>query len=591
MKRTLTTMVAALVLGLAGSAGAHEGHDHGAPIPPPSATTEERTAEAASRDLELLVRWPATEAGQAVPMRLFVADWATNRPIAGLDLDLSFAGPGSVEAHAEATGAAGIYEASVAFPTPGRYALTVTAVGGGQAEVLAVPGVEVGPSAAVATGHDDHDQDHDHGDHAHGWLNVWTASGALALLLLLWVAYVAGRRAVKIAALAGAVVAPVLAMGGWRAMAHGGDDHAHEAPVVSAPLARSGGGSGQVVRKETQFLLEVETALAAPAALVERLEVTGEVVTPPDRKAGVLAPQGGQLRTAGEGGRLPTVGERVERGQVLGVVEAVLGATERASFASERGRAAAEAQAASARAAAAKKQLERLRGLEGIVARRDVEAAEAELAGAQAEVKAARAAGAAFSEAGATARLEVRAPIAGVVTAVGASAGEVVEPGQALWTVVDPSVVWARARVFEADVGRALASEAAQVTVQAWPGERFAGRRVAVGEAVDPATRTLEVLFEVREGAERLKAGMFAGVALTAGAPRETLAVPEAAVLEVEGRRLVFVHTAPERFEAREVALGRRDGGRVEVTGGLAPGERVTVRGLGAVRHAPRAGR
>ena len=60
-------------------------------------------------------------------------------------------------------------------------------------------------------------------------------------------------------------------------------------------------------------------------------------------------------------------------------------------------------------------------------------------------------------------------------------------------------------------------------------------------------------------------------------------------ILDVDGRHVIFVHTAPELFERREVAVGRRDGVRVEVRGDVQAGDRVVTSGLLTLKSAPAA--
>jgi membrane fusion protein, heavy metal efflux system len=79
---------------------------------------------------------------------------------------------------------------------------------------------------------------------------------------------------------------------------------------------------------------------------------------------------------------------------------------------------------------------------------------------------------------------------------------------------------------------------------------------------------------------------MFVRVELLAGENLRALTVPRRAVLEQAGRTLVYVHSAPELFEARAVSLGPEDGASVAVLRGLLPGDRVVTEGLAAVRVA-----
>jgi multidrug efflux pump subunit AcrA (membrane-fusion protein) len=103
---------------------------------------------------------------------------------------------------------------------------------------------------------------------------------------------------------------------------------------------------------------------------------------------------------------------------------------------------------------------------------------------------------------------------------------------------------------------------------------------------VEEATRSVRVLFELDNKEGRLRPGMFVDVAIGAGGRQQVLAVPEASVVQEEGRAFVFVHTAPESFERREVVLGVLDGEWRAVRRGLKEGERVVVRGASTLQAA-----
>jgi cobalt-zinc-cadmium efflux system membrane fusion protein len=156
--------------------------------------------------------------------------------------------------------------------------------------------------------------------------------------------------------------------------------------------------------------------------------------------------------------------------------------------------------------------------------------------------------------------------------------------------VLDAAVVWVEARVYENDVARVEAATGALVHSQAYEDQHFPARLYHVGQMVEESTRSVRVLFELDNREGRLRPGMFVDVAIGAGGARQSLAVPEAAVVEEEGRTFVFLHTAPESFERRELVLGVRDGAWRAVRQGLNPGERVVVRGV-ATLQATRGGR
>lgn len=166
------------------------------------------------------------------------------------------------------------------------------------------------------------------------------------------------------------------------------------------------------------------------------------------------------------------------------------------------------------------------------------------------------------------------APFAGYVTGRNVVAGQRIEPGMDLLTVTDLSQVWVIAQIYEAEARAAVPGRAARVTMPNDPNLAFAGRVGFVYPTVDPDARTLKVRLELPNPRGALKPGMFVTVELGTDA-ESGIVVPDSAVLDSGTRQLVFVESAPGRFEAREVQVGLRADGRAVVRSGVAAGERV----------------
>ena len=351
-------------------------------------------------------------------------------------------------------------------------------------------------------------------------------------------------------------------------------------------------GVGFTVPKETQFLLEVRTQRAAVRSLESRLVAPGKVVPRTDRYAQVSAPVAG--RVLASGASVPLVGQRVKRGEVLALVQQSLSTSESTGLSTGYIQAEAEVSRAQASLEQARRDLARLESLQGVVAEKEVQQARLTVSTAEQEFGRAKASRDVLSGARqgqGTARFPLVAPIDGVLVEARATVGEQVDPARPLFAVLDASVIWVEARVYEGDVARVEGTSGALVSTPAYEGQHFAARLYNVGQLVDESTRSVRVLFEVDNKEGRLRPGMFVDVAIGEGGRRDALAVPMAAVVEEEGRAFVFVHTAPEAFELRPVVLGGRDGEWREVRQGLKMGERVVVGGVAALRMARGGGR
>jgi Cu(I)/Ag(I) efflux system membrane fusion protein len=172
----------------------------------------------------------------------------------------------------------------------------------------------------------------------------------------------------------------------------------------------------------------------------------------------------------------------------------------------------------------------------------------------------------------------VPAPQNGQVVEKMAIEGARVISGEPLYRLVDFSHVWVIAEIYEQDLPSVRPGQPVEVELDAFPGERFAGEVSFIYPELTPETRTARVRVELDNPAGRLKADMFAAVRLSADMQSaEVLSVPESAVLDTGKRQAVLVERGEGRYEPREVKLGRRADGYVEILGGVTAGEKVVV--------------
>ena len=184
----------------------------------------------------------------------------------------------------------------------------------------------------------------------------------------------------------------------------------------------------------------------------------------------------------------------------------------------------------------------------------------------------------ALAKSGETKRtLTFRSPVSGVVTEKKALQGMRFMPGETLYQVTDLSSVWIVADVFEQDIGLVRPGVKARVTINAYPDKVFEGRVTYVYPTLKAETRTVPVRVELANPGFLLKPAMFAQVELPVGGKGRVLAVPDSAVIDSGTRRIVLVQVQEGRFEPREVSLGARSDGYVEVLEGVTEGEQVVV--------------
>ncbi|RUL83558.1 efflux RND transporter periplasmic adaptor subunit [Tautonia sociabilis] len=173
-----------------------------------------------------------------------------------------------------------------------------------------------------------------------------------------------------------------------------------------------------------------------------------------------------------------------------------------------------------------------------------------------------------------------RSPITGHVVKKATVEGAAIKAGDQVLRIVDHSVLWVDAQVFEQNLKFVSLGQRAEATVAGRPGETFAGEVIFIHPHLDMTTRTATVRFAVPNRHLVLKPGMYATVTLRAKLAEKTLLVPREAVIDTGTRQVAFVSLEDGHFEAREVKKGLSDGrGTVQVLEGLLPGERVVTSG------------
>jgi Cu(I)/Ag(I) efflux system membrane fusion protein len=173
--------------------------------------------------------------------------------------------------------------------------------------------------------------------------------------------------------------------------------------------------------------------------------------------------------------------------------------------------------------------------------------------------------------------IAVPTPTAGTVIEKMAVEGMRYQPGETLFRIVDTSVMWVLAEVYEQDLAFVKVGDMAMVTVNAWPSRPFAGRVTFIYPGVGKDSRTARLRIEVANRDGLLRADMAATAEIEAPIPGRWVAVPDTAVIDSGKRQIVLVERGEGRYEPRPVKLGARVPNYAQVLDGLAPGERVVT--------------
>lgn len=338
--------------------------------------------------------------------------------------------------------------------------------------------------------------------------------------------------------------------------------------------------------KEQQWTLDFATAPAGERQIAESLVIAARIEPRTGGRADVTTPVAGRLA-----GDLPAhpVGSRVSSGTPLAEVIPHSGHGE--------DRPALELAVAEARNVlelerAERSRVERLVTAGALPGRRRLEArvaeqtAEARVTAAEAHLAQLDATRTGEGEAGRDTRFVLRAPISGVVAASDATPGASVEEGTRLFRLIALDSVHVVGALPEAALARIDELTGAELAVPGFDAPIALDRLVAVGRVLEPAARTVPILYELRDPDRRLAVGQAVSLRIFASAATEAVTVPESAVVDDAGQPVVFVQVGGESFERRPIRLGNREAGHVQIAGDVAPGERVVVRGAPLIRLA-----
>ena len=338
-----------------------------------------------------------------------------------------------------------------------------------------------------------------------------------------------------------------------------------------------------VIPADSPMLAQIRREPVRVAELpTDEIVAPGKIEANPNRVSKVLLPVTGRVATV-----LVKTGDAVKKDQPLVTIESPDADTAMSASAS------AEAAVTQAQAALVKAQADFDRASDlfehNAIAKKEVLTAESALAQARAALDQARA-----SREQALRRLGVlglkpgdfrqqvvvRSPLAGKVLELSVVPGEYRnDTAASVMTIADLATVWVTSQVPESDIRFVRLGERVDIRLVAYPGEVFEGRVSRIADTVDPQTRTVKVQAEMNNRNGRFRPEMYGSIRHIESVAT-TPVVPLGALVQIAGSRtIVFVETAPGRFDERDVAIGKRAGDVVRVVSGLRPGDLVVVDG------------
>lgn len=174
--------------------------------------------------------------------------------------------------------------------------------------------------------------------------------------------------------------------------------------------------------------------------------------------------------------------------------------------------------------------------------------------------------------------LTIFSPVSGYVVQKTALQGMRVMPGEKLFDVADLSTVWIVSDIFEYEVHLLKTGQTAKISLSYFPGREFSSTIDYIYPALAGDTRTAKIRFTIANPGAQLKPQMFTNVEVKINLGNK-LAIPESAVIDTGTRQIVYVDKGEGYFEPREVMLGLKAEGMVEVLKGIKAGEKVASSG------------
>jgi hypothetical protein len=343
--------------------------------------------------------------------------------------------------------------------------------------------------------------------------------------------------------------------------AHGGEDHGDTTPAAKSPLQDTGGPQrlpdGSIwVPKPVQRRLGLLTMLAHVQSHAVAVEFNGRVLPDPHAGGLVQATQGGRIEAGPRG--LPTLGQKVVKGEVLALLRPATN-----SF--DRGNQQAVSADLDAQYAIADRKLNRYQQLEGAVPQKDIEAARFER-DALLKRRAAIGGSVAATEA-------LRSPVSGTVVASHVVMGQVVDARDVLFEVVDPARLVVEALAYDPAQTRGLKDASA-----ALPGGSLALEFLGGGAQL--RDQAMPLLFRVKQADAPVAVGQTLKVTASTAQTLQGVAVPRSALSRLaSGDTVLWLHVAAERFAPHVVSTQPLDARSVVVTSGLHDRDRIVIEG------------
>lgn len=530
---------------------AHGGEDHGDAKPVAAPGIGPRLATGS--DLFEIVALPSAKDGGK--LRIFLSDAASNAPISGATIEVTRG-----DTTSKATEGKGFYELAASWlRAADKYDLTFSVTAGDQSDLL-IGTLEIPKPAAAAR----HDSLWDHILPAEGGLIFpWIAAALGVLGFTFSRRFIASGSSARPAALL--ATALLIVMGGGTGIAGLIRNVATPLASIEALLdqpdtARRLADGAVFMPRSTQTLLDLSTQRASAAQTAQKTaRLLGQVIPDLNRSGLVQSLVPGRIEAPEKG--FLGIGARVKAGDVLGYLIPRVEFKDQSDILQTTGD-------LDRQIALAESKMSRFDRLKGVIAESQISDARIELEGLRKRRAAIRPL--------IPDKQVLTAPVDGIIAQANVVSGQTVDAQAVLFQIVDPDNLWVEALAFDPVTAASIEKASREAMARSSDGREapliFAGRALTLKQQAVPLRF-------------KLKGGQFSvGEPVTVLAPIDeaisAIPLPRSALVRASnGQSVVWVHTAPERFEPKLVSVEPIDADRVGVTAGLEPDARVVMRG------------
>jgi RND family efflux transporter MFP subunit len=533
---------------------AHDGEDHGDAAKKTTSTSSAYFSSVSnSEKYELLLKYDPIKGGNEAVLRLFVTDFKTNKALDNAKIEITLAEDGTKKfavKHLES----GIYEVKGIFPSDKVYSFNVNINSSIGPDLMVIENIEVGKKLPVI------DTAVDGGFFTTNNLLLLFGGLILGALIAVIVMAIANKKIKPKHALTIFLLLSIPAST-QQTIAHDGEDHGEEKKGAQNTLASDSFN----VPKETQYLFNILTTTLKEEDFLGTNDFLGTIIPSTNGMAVIQSPQTGKIISL-----KTSIGQKVNKGQVLAVIEQSIDAGTQIDLLTQRNNAEAEYQAAKA-------QYDRLKTIADIAAKKDVQEAEARFKSAESNRKLLRQLSS--NSNGNSKLVNLTAPISGIVGNFNFAIGAVINAGETLFAITDLSKVYVEAQIYAKDENTIAKAQEIFAVGTNNPNLKGKLKLISKAQMVNDANQTQKYVFELLASNGAFKIGENVTVKVSSASATRKLVIPNTAITEVNGKQAVFVKESAETYKVTYINKGSDNGTHSTILSGIAKESRIVDAG------------